>query len=547
MTGSRPGRLSHAAYLIAASILLACEPPQAQVSIESAAVAAATACDPAAPGALGHPVHGVATPIGPAIACEACHSRALEYCSREAVTIVRFGALARARGAAPVWDPVARTCTGVACHGAGLGGGGAPVTWFAAAPDWTRPPEVVCAGCHGWPPASPHFASTACAGCHPETVRADGSIDVAAGRHVDGAVQAVNCDGCHAFPPVDAAHVVHAGPASGSGYGDLSTAQDSGGTGGYAFGCGLCHPRDGARHQDGAVQVELADPAAPAGSLKARAAPWAAYDAASGTCAGTYCHSSGQETPAFAASPSWRSGATLECDGCHGNPPRYPSGGAGAGDANSHVNLADDGWEFGHFLGMAGPFHGAKHGGAWAGEDAAPITCQTCHFETTDPASAGPSGFYWLDTTGAYRLPGGDPSRVGTGWWANLDCTSCHAADGRAAPGRGLVRPIRHVNGVRDVSFDPRTALPAYAGWPAPPDAPSRAYWLTSASFGVPWPASAVRDGSTLSFELSAARWDPAAKRCSNVACHLVEEPVWGAPYQWMTGGADTCNGCHPM
>ncbi len=67
-----------------------------------------------------------------------------------------------------------------------------------------------CGACHGLPPAG-HLplegGAAACATCHPATVRADGTIDVAGGKHVDGEVQAslgaggTACSTCHGATP----------------------------------------------------------------------------------------------------------------------------------------------------------------------------------------------------------------------------------------------------------------------------------------------------------------------------------------------------------
>ncbi len=512
----------------------------------------AQSCDPQDPGVSAHLAHA-GTPARDALACAECHSPDAAACAQG--VSVGFGPLARAGGATPVWDAATRTCSGVYCHGATTAAPPGPVAWAWVDPS-PQPPEVACATCHGYPPASPHTADTACHTCHPATVAADGSIDLAGGRHLDGHLDVAGgsgCSRCHGFPPPTGLHALHATPADAAAtasYGDLTLVQD--GVAGaappdasaYAFGCGHCHPLDVAKHQDGAVEVELYDAGAPAGSLKARAAPGAGYDGSSGTCAGAYCHSSGQASPAFAATPGWLSGVELGCDGCHGNPPAYASGGPGTPTANGHVNLADDGYEFGHFLGMPGVWHTTKHGGPGA----APITCQTCHFDTVDPANTAPGGFYYLDTTGRYLLPGGDPGRIDWGWTAQLDCTSCHTGLAGAPPqGTGRVLPLRHVNGVRDVVFDPRTVLPPVPGLPPAPNVPVAPYWMADASTSVPWPPSAAWTGTTVSFGVGGVTYAPDSKTCSGVACHLAQpSAVWGAPYGWGPSG-ENCNLCHPM
>lgn len=514
-----------------------------------------------------HQIHLRDTPVRLAVACSECHlvPSAVDAPGHldAPPAEVTFGAVATSRGATPSWDRAGVTCSGVHCHGATMRSppAQAPTWTFVSEPDPGRP--GVCSTCHGWPPPPPHFQLTGCSGCHPDTVLSDGTIDLQGGRHIDGILQvsiAGGCAGCHGYPPATGAHLAHfglTGVADTGSYGDLTVLQDrypaaTPGTAPavYAFGCGHCHPLDAARHLDSTVEVEVRDPAAPAGSLKARSAPTAAY--AGGVCSGVYCHSSGQESPSWTrprdgaavASPAWTSGQSLGCGGCHDDPPAYPSGGAGAADANTHLQLADDGWEYGHFPGMLGAWHTSYHGGWRAASDAAPITCQTCHAQTVDPAVAGPSGFYWLDTSGDYQLPGGDPARLASPYWANTHCATCHG--GGAPAGSGGVLPLRHVNGTREVAFDPRTLLPVNVYPGAPTSGLTRPYWVRGLSGGGPTPVPAgglyEADTSTFSVELSGAGYDPATKTCSGVACHLQETQVrWGVT----PVGTATCSPCH--
>lgn len=514
-----------------------------------------------------HQLHLRDTPIRSAIPCSECHvvpSAVGDPGHIDAArATVTFGTLATARGASPSWDRNGPTCSGVYCHGATMAAPPAqgPTWTFAVEPDPGRP--GICSSCHGWPPPPPHLQLTGCNACHPDTVRPDGTIDVAGGKHIDGIREVTvsgDCAGCHGYPPATGAHAVHfglTGVASSGSYGDLAILQDrySAATpltapAVYAFGCGHCHPLDPAKHMDGTVEVEVYDAAAPVGSLKARSSPTAAYSGGfDGTCSGVSCHSSGQETPSWVkpyggpaiVSPAWTSGPSLGCDGCHDNPPRYRSGGAGAPDANSHVNLADDGYEFGHFGGLPGPWHNSKHGGgSWPpGQDAAPISCQTCHRDTVDPTDAGPSGFYYLDTGGVYQLPTG---------LLGYACASCHLPGDPAKPtGAGRVLPLRHVNGSRDVVFDGRTSIPAIPWLPAAPDTPSLPYWVTSARPGTALPSGAVYDGTTMSLQLQGTTYDPATKTCSSAPCHLDQTAVrWGRPYVYLTQGSDfACGLCH--
>ncbi|WP_242339350.1 CxxxxCH/CxxCH domain-containing protein [Anaeromyxobacter sp. SG66] len=483
-----------------------------------------------------------------ALRCSDCHVVPTETIHSNGTVDLAWGPLATAGEAIAGFDPSALTCTNY-CHGQTLAAGGKNTT-----PIWTRVDgtQAACGTCHGAPPPAPHPTSspTGCAGCHPDTVKPDGSIDVEGGHHIDGKLDATGkCGACHGVPPANGAHLAHAAFPTPDvpQYGDLRIleAYAPGGASGYQFGCGNCHPLDAAKHMDLKVEVELTPAGAATGSLRARNAPDAVYDAATGRCSGVYCHSSGQALPAYATAPAWTSGAALGCDGCHGNPPSYASGGAGALDANAHIGLTEQGREFGHYVGLGGPAHASKHGSAVAGEAAAPVTCQTCHYATTDPTATGPSRFYWLDTTGSYVLAGGDPARLADPRWKATQCGTCHVAGG-APVARGKVLPLTHVNGRRDVVFDPRTALPPLAGLPAAPNTPTRPYWVSPSRFCEAVPAGAVLDGTTLSIELSGAAYDPATKRCSGVACHLGDAPVWGRQYLVSpASGTASCCRCH--
>lgn len=514
----------------------------------------------------------VPSPVRGPIACAECHVlpataiHPLNY-----ALDLPFGPLSRSQGAQPVWDANTLTCSANYCHGTFAYGA---VRGSAASLAWTGALDG-CQTCHGMPPTGHGFGGTSdprsCAPCHPDTVLPDGTIDLAKGRHVNGQKDASGgaCDACHWFPdsatrPATGAHLAHFGLAAGqgaTGYGDLDTLEakhpgtpPTAAPAAYGFGCGNCHPTDSGQHSmlDGSTvaKVSLHDPSAPATSLKARNAPSAAYDRATGTCTGVYCHSSGQASPAFRTTPAWTSGTHLSCAGCHDNPPRYASGGAGSDTANSHLVVETDGYEAGHFLGLRGPWHSSQHGQS-ATVDAAPITCETCHADTTSPASRGANGtgFYWLDTSGTYTVPGSLASQSDPAWEATLQCGACHAPGSAAAPlQEGRVLPLRHVNGKRDVVFDPRQSLPLLPWLPAAPNTPARPYWVTQGSPSNPgWQPSLVTwSGDTVSFDLSPARYEPATKTCANVACHMADAaPRWGTiGYMSAPGGA--CGNCHP-
>jgi len=502
-------------------------------------------------------------------ACGTCHPRDAGKHMNGVVEVELFDA------AAPPTSPKGRTpasavfangtCADVYCHSSG----DAQAPSYAVTPAWAAGtlPAPVCAACHTAPPPPPHPASDRCAGCHADTAFGPGAVNIAGGKHVNARLDVVfgsgACGDCHAVPPRSAAHVVHYGDQSTptrATYGGLGATADvlPSGAPYYAFDCGNCHPTDSAAHMNGTLDVRLAEAGLPAGALKARNAPGASYTG--GHCDGVYCHSSGQEVPSYVQTPAWV-GGTLpppRCAACHGNPPRYASGGAGTTTANSHLQLTNDGAadgnESGHFAGLPGPHHladGPYHGASGTSRDAAPITCQTCHFETVDPDNVGAGGFYYLDTTGNYDLGGTSP----------YACATCHKPGG-AATGSGRVQTRTHVNGVRDVVFDPRTELPSStSGLPSGAERPRYPYWVTLSASRTPLylPPDAAMDGGTWSAHLAAASYDPLTKTCAEVTCHVKQsygaavEPPLGSkddPLVWgMTPlGRASCaqgKGCH--
>jgi predicted CxxxxCH...CXXCH cytochrome family protein len=90
------------------------------------------------------------------------------------------------RAGAPSYDPGARTCSNVYCHGAGLKG---PTPSIVATPAWGAPHGTVgCGNCHGIPPAD-HAAGLTqldCFRCHASAIDASGNLNPA--THVNGKV-----------------------------------------------------------------------------------------------------------------------------------------------------------------------------------------------------------------------------------------------------------------------------------------------------------------------------------------------------------------------
>ncbi len=272
-----------------------------------------------------HQAHLTDGPLRLAVSCDACHvvpDRAdapghLGPLPAE----VTFGGLALAEGAAPTWDRATNTCSNVYCHGGTHEGG------EHTAPNWTLVDgsQVGCASCHGFPPPPPHLNRTDCNTCHGDTVNADGTIAVANGTHIDGAVEvAAACNACHgnednAAPPqsvegltdttetVVGAHQAHLhdGPVR------------------QAIACAECHVvptgLDDPGHMDGApAEVTFGELAQADGAIPT-------WDRTTNTCSNVYCHGATHEGGQHTA-PDWTlvDGSQAGCASCHGFPPPAP-------------------------------------------------------------------------------------------------------------------------------------------------------------------------------------------------------------------------------
>jgi predicted CxxxxCH...CXXCH cytochrome family protein len=546
-----------------------------------------------------HQAHVAPNEFRSPIACSECHlvpATAIHTLNQS--LDLPFGPLSRSGGAVPLWEASTLTCSANYCHGNfnydGVQGKAASLSWTGSL--------TGCTTCHEMPPTGHAYSSNpdpaSCAGCHGGTVNGDGTIDVAGGLHINGQKDASGgaCDSCHWFPNSlsrlpTGAHLAHFGldaTQASSGFGDLGTLETKYPTStpttapsAYAFGCGNCHPIATGQHSMGSgstvAKVWLYEAAAPTGSLKAKNPSSAAFDPTAKTCNNVYCHSSGQETtpasgPTYVITPAWNSGTHLGCASCHQNPPKYTSGGAGEATANSHVQLDVDGYPWGHY-GFPMPSysysqHGQGNNPYYGYVNSAPLTCQTCHFGTTDPSNTGDGGFYYLDTTGDYTI-----SPNGYGAWG-YTCTACHgiASYPTAKVGTGKVLPLRHVNGTRDVEFDNRTGSPNVNYVPgtvvSPDNNPTRPYWITSGS-GSRWGAEVTNAtflGTTVQFDFSNSAYNSKTKTCTNVACHLSQGNTnrngltiadrfyplqWGATHYYMgtdpATGVIGCNLCHRM
>ncbi len=259
-----------------------------------------------------------------AVACEECHIVPTELLdaghfdsSLPAEVTFPDDGLARGDGATPAYDADALSCSGAYCHGGTLGGG------TLTEPTWTTVDgtQTTCGTCHGLPPPPPHPPLATCGDCHPTDapdVHVNGTVDL----EFDDALACNACHGTDAAEPAPPPAV------------DGSTATSVPGVGAHAahleapvpIPCADCHEAPASvsapSHIDGEMPAEVPFPA---GSLARNDGAVPAYDAATATCSGVYCHGatlSGGTTTA----PAWTTvdGSQAACGTCHGTPPPGP-------------------------------------------------------------------------------------------------------------------------------------------------------------------------------------------------------------------------------
>ena len=136
-----------------------------------------------------HQSHLNDSTIRKAIACSDCHPvpDAIDSPGHADGTVdFAFSPLASTGGLLPHFDQTTATCSATWCHGSLLHGG------RNTRPVWNNVGggQASCGSCHGLPPPAPHPSDTQCHKCHAGTVKADGTLDVEGGLHIDGIVEA---------------------------------------------------------------------------------------------------------------------------------------------------------------------------------------------------------------------------------------------------------------------------------------------------------------------------------------------------------------------
>lgn len=400
-----------------------------------------------APGVGAHQAHLLGGALRGPLACAECHLVPADAGHAGQTVAPAFGTLARTGGAAPAFDPVALTCATTYCHGATLGAGGANHT-----PRWTGGgAQAACGTCHGAPPPSHAPGSTDCHACHPATVKADGTIDVAGGRHVDGVLQVVSTHPTGwADPAQHGAALFDQGPAAcrachgadlagGTAGVSCATCHAAAGFPGWQANCTFCHgtrvaaygaanlasaaPPTGVRGETlttqravGAHQRHLAGGTMgpPVACAECHAVP-ADLGHLDGTAAVTF----GTAARRQGATPTWN-GDGCAASYCHGAT-------LGAGGTNTAPR-----WTGGAAQAACGTCHGTPP----PGHAATSTDCHACHPGTvkTDGTIDLAGGLHLdgvVQVTGAH--PAGWAARAQHGYAANAQglaaCKTCHGAD----------------------------------------------------------------------------------------------------------------------
>ena len=419
---------------------------------------------------------------------------------------MNFGTLASSGGSVPAWDRNSATCSNVYCHGAMAPGGSNKV------PQWTRVDgtQAACGTCHGDPPPFPHPARSDCNACHPLTVLADGSIDVAGGHHIDGVIDVgTTCSSCHgsaanAAPPMattgaTATSDIRVG-AHQSHLNDSAVRK--------ALDCTECHVVPTSIGSPGHVVSGPAPVTFGSLATSGGSSPVWNPDPTTPTCSNVYCHGA-QLTGGATQTPVWTQvdGTQAQCTSCHGAPPPFP-----------HPARSD---------------------------------CNSCH-----PLTVKPDGT--IDVAGGHHIDGVLD--------VSVNCSSCHGSAANAAPPMATtgatsttdVRVGAHQSHLVDGPM--RSALACSDCHVVPSS-------ITSPGHVVEGPAP-VAFGALATTGGSAPVWDHATATCSNVYCHgdqlgggTNRTPRWtlvdgtqascgtchGNPPPAPHPQNPSCNQCHPL
>ena len=393
------------------------------------------------------------------------------------------------------------------------------------------------------------------------------------------------CSGCHDSPPQTGTHLVHYNSPSLNSvrYGGttVSSTADV-----YKFDCGNCHPLDKINHNNGTVDIELYNPAAPAGSIKALNPSNAAYTPggtvvtyankvssgrslsySDGTCNNVYCHSGYTVT----------SGAVGYPAGCAARTLPY---------ASQTANFTVGSVITGATSGAIGKIISDKDAGTTGSLNVELTSGSFVYNElVTDSgggsATLGSPGDCTELTYASYTVNFSRVYKVTPAWGTNSDalhstfstCTECHAfplttsypsVDAGVGDSHQWIDPYGYGNlHAYNMGFDPIVCKTCHYNtvtqantWSANPmdvttygvvPIASRQHHVT----GTPdvtfdtGPEAINYYINAANSNLAGATYDPATMTCFNVACHQNQTRVtWGSPYRYY-GPSSECNQCH--
>ena len=282
-----------------------------------------------APAGANHTPHLQGGVFSAGMTCADCHSRtgfAVDF-SQNPVAVA----------AGATFDPVTKTCSNVACHGNfdfnGVSGSHATATW-------SDPKPLSCTSCHGMPstghpPVTGTPDAASCAACHADSVNANGTINLAAGGHLNGMADVSggnSCSSCHGDPTrvasmagtdpdlTSAPPIARAGASASAVGAHLAHLNPNPATLVAApVACAECHvvPADAAHATSPPVQKVTFGVLARSGG----ASP--SYAAGAAGCAASYCHGNFafNGVSGSSATPIWTDTAGMTCTSCHGMPP----------------------------------------------------------------------------------------------------------------------------------------------------------------------------------------------------------------------------------
>jgi predicted CxxxxCH...CXXCH cytochrome family protein len=199
-----------------------------------------------------HLLHLQDSAIRAGVACNNCHvvpSNPDHSIQFPPVIVFSPNTLATTQGAAPTYNATALSCSATYCHGtfafgAVAGNTTATAAWNSA--QTTPGSAASCLVCHGMPPTghpalSGSITAATCNQCHPDTVNADGTINVAGGRHMNG--QSDVTGNPHTGDPawVDRTHHGYAASSQGMPACTSCHVNFGGPSGGTTGSCNACH------------------------------------------------------------------------------------------------------------------------------------------------------------------------------------------------------------------------------------------------------------------------------------------------------------------